>query len=101
MIFDSIAVRLDSDAVAGEHVIVNWEFPDRGEKWVLGLEHQTLHHVRGRHDADAHATIRLDSTTLVAALTGATYARMCERVVDALLGVLLDRPYDEACRYRG
>ena len=72
MIFDSIAVRLDSDAVADQHVIVNWQFTDTGEQWVLGLEHQTLHHVRGRHDDDASVTIRLDTATLVGMLTGGT-----------------------------
>ncbi|MCB1004597.1 MAG: MBL fold metallo-hydrolase [Acidimicrobiales bacterium] len=71
MIFDSMAVRLDGEAVAGRHVLVNWEFPDTGERWVLGLENQALHHVRGRHDADASATVRIDKATLVDVLTAA------------------------------
>jgi len=72
MVFDAIGVRLNSDAVAGEHVVTNWNFTDTGETWVLALENQTLHYVRGRHDEGATVTISLPKTVLGQLLVGAT-----------------------------
>lgn len=72
MMFDSIAVRLDSDAVVGKRATINWDFLDTGEQWILGLENQALHHVKGRHDPDADVTIRLEKTTLIAILLAQT-----------------------------
>jgi alkyl sulfatase BDS1-like metallo-beta-lactamase superfamily hydrolase len=72
MIFDAVAVRLKSEAVVGEHVVTNWEFPDVDERWILALENQVLHHVSGRHDPDAAVTMRLDKSVLAAMLVGET-----------------------------
>ncbi|MEY3493180.1 MAG: hypothetical protein RL413_598 [Actinomycetota bacterium] len=68
-VFDTLAVRLKSEAVAGVKLFVNWTFPDLAgtpdEKWVLALSNRTLHSVRGRHQEGADASIRLDRSLLL------------------------------------
>ena len=68
MVFDAIAIRLKSEDVVSEHVITNWQFTDLDESeasWVLALENQAIHHVCGRHDADAAVTVTLTKDLLV------------------------------------
>ncbi|NND73805.1 MAG: MBL fold metallo-hydrolase [Ilumatobacter sp.] len=72
MVFDAIAIRLKSEDVAGEHAVTNWTFTDVDEQWVLSLENQALHHVRGRHDPDAAVTVTLTKDLLGRLLSGAT-----------------------------
>jgi len=68
-VFDTLAVRLKSEAVAGVKFRINWTFPDLAgspdEKWILGLNHRALHSVRGRHDPTAACSIRLDRSLLM------------------------------------
>lgn len=56
-LFDTLAVRLNGDAVGGMAVKVNITYTDLDEQWVLGMEHRALHSVRGRHDASAVCTL--------------------------------------------
>lgn len=42
--FDMLAIRLDSAKAAGQAMVVNWHFTDRGEKLALTLAHCTLSH---------------------------------------------------------
>ena len=75
MVFDAVAIRLKSEDVAGQHVVTNWAFTDlEGEdrQWVLALQNQTLHYVRGRHDDDATVTITLTKALLADILVGLT-----------------------------
>jgi alkyl sulfatase BDS1-like metallo-beta-lactamase superfamily hydrolase len=68
MMFDAMAIRLKSEAVAGEHVIINWSFTDLDgddSSWVLALENQAIHHIRGRHDADAAVTVTITKELLL------------------------------------
>ena len=37
----------------------NWQFTDIDESWVLALQNQAIHHVRGRHDPAASVTVTL------------------------------------------
>ncbi|MSX16670.1 MAG: MBL fold metallo-hydrolase, partial [Actinobacteria bacterium] len=75
-IFDTISVRLDSEAVGGLSLKINWTFPDmRGtadEKWVLALSHRTLYGVQGRHDSEAIASISINRSLLIVILTQQT-----------------------------
>lgn len=68
-IFDTLAVRLKSESVAGVKFRINWTFPDLAgtpdEKWILGIAHRCLHSIRGRHDDRASASITIDRTMLL------------------------------------
>ena len=68
-VFDTLAVRLKSEAVGGVKFRINWTFPDLAgtpdEKWILGLDHRALHSVRGRHDTSAACSIRIDRSLLM------------------------------------
>ena len=70
MAFDAIAVRLKSEDVVGERVLINWDFTDIDQQWVLGLENQALHHVAGRHDEGASVTVRMTKKLLTDILGG-------------------------------
>jgi alkyl sulfatase BDS1-like metallo-beta-lactamase superfamily hydrolase len=64
-VFDTLAVRLKSDEVAGVTVSLNWTFTDINEKWLLGISHRTLFSTPGRHDPQAAATITTTRRTLL------------------------------------
>ena len=68
--FEAIAIRLKSEAVGGLRVVVNWHFTDIDERWILGLEHRTLHAIAGRHDALAHATVTLTKAEFLSIIGG-------------------------------
>ena len=74
MTFDLPPVQRDlkSEAVAGEQVITNWAFTDLDgddSMWVLALENQAIHHIRGRHDDAAAVTVTI-SRDLLLDITG-------------------------------
>jgi alkyl sulfatase BDS1-like metallo-beta-lactamase superfamily hydrolase len=71
-VFDALAVRLKSEAVAGVSMAVNWTFPDVAEQWVLELSNRTLHATKGRHADGAAATITLDRVTFIDVITQST-----------------------------
>jgi len=75
-IFDTISVRLNSEAVGGLSLKINWTFPDMAgttdEKWVLALSHRTLYGVQGRHDSEAVASISINRSLLIDILTQQT-----------------------------
>ncbi len=56
-IFDTVSVRLKSEAVGGLSALVNWTFTDVNERWVLGLSNRTLYAVPGRHDNAATVNV--------------------------------------------
>jgi alkyl sulfatase BDS1-like metallo-beta-lactamase superfamily hydrolase len=72
-IFDTMAVRLKAEEVAGVSVLLNLtvETGHGDEQWVLGLSNRALHSVQGRHDDAAVATFRLGRDTLLAICEGA------------------------------
>lgn len=67
-VFDLMAVRLKSEDVGGSSLRINWTFTDIDERWILGLEHRALHHVKGRHDSGAAATLTMTRATLLAVM---------------------------------
>ncbi|MDZ7679345.1 MAG: alkyl sulfatase dimerization domain-containing protein [Acidimicrobiales bacterium] len=71
-IFDALGVRLNGPAAAGKRILVNWRFTDLGEDHILGLENGALHHVAGRHAADAAATVTISRALLAQILAGTT-----------------------------
>jgi len=74
MVFDAIAIRLKSEDVADVGAVTNWSFTDLDgddSSWVLALENQTMHYVRGRHDPDAAVTVTITKDLLLAIIGGA------------------------------
>ncbi|MEZ5379298.1 MAG: alkyl sulfatase dimerization domain-containing protein [Acidimicrobiales bacterium] len=77
LMFDAIAIRLQDELVAGERAEINWTFTDidadSGQRdWVLGLEHQALHYVAGRHSPDATVTVTLTKALMAEIMGGET-----------------------------
>jgi alkyl sulfatase BDS1-like metallo-beta-lactamase superfamily hydrolase len=68
--FDMLAVRLDAEKAAGQSMVVNWLFTDRGEKLALTLKHCTLTHRLGEHSDRAAASIVTTRATLDALILG-------------------------------
>jgi len=64
LFFDLLAVRLNGDKAAGRSMVINWRFPDTGERYVLTLENCALTYLAERHHEDAEATVELDRSTL-------------------------------------
>lgn len=74
MVFDAIAIRLRSEDVAGQRVVTNWTFTDMDgddASWILALQNQALHYVRGRHDDAGAVTVTLTKALLADILVGA------------------------------
>ena len=75
-VFDVLAVRLNSEAVAGATTAVNWLFTDMvgsaDERWVLGLSNRTLFSVRGRHDEGAAVTVTIARALLLDIISQST-----------------------------
>jgi alkyl sulfatase BDS1-like metallo-beta-lactamase superfamily hydrolase len=53
-------------------IVLNWNFTDVGEQYVLNLENSALTYMRNRQAADADATITLKRATLDAVNMGKT-----------------------------
>lgn len=70
ILFDMMAVRLDPEKAAGQAMVINWQFTDRGEKLSLTLKHCTLSHRPGEWSDRAAATIVTTRATLDAVILG-------------------------------
>jgi alkyl sulfatase BDS1-like metallo-beta-lactamase superfamily hydrolase len=64
-IFDTVSVRLKSEAVGDQAAIVNWTFTDVNEQWVLGLSNRTLYAVPRRHDDGATVSVTTSRTEFI------------------------------------
>jgi alkyl sulfatase BDS1-like metallo-beta-lactamase superfamily hydrolase len=67
--FDAMAIRLDPAKAAGQSMVLNWRFTDRGETLVLTMKNCTLTHRPGEWSDAADASVTttravLDSTVL-------------------------------------
>ena len=80
LVFDSVAMRLKSDEVAGLRATINFSLTDIGEQWILGLENRALHSIKGRLAELADATLTLTRATLIDVITGA--ATFVEAIAD-------------------
>ena len=59
MVFDAMGARLDGPRAWDVKIVVNWDFTDTGEQWVMTVENGALSTVSGRLDEAADATIKL------------------------------------------
>lgn len=71
-VFDTLAIRLKSDEVAGVTLSLNWTFTDINEKWLVGISHRTLFSTSGRHDPQAAASITTTRHTLLEVIAQST-----------------------------
>ncbi len=64
LFFDFLAVRLNGDKAEGKAIVINWTFPDVGERYALTLQNCALTYLAGRHADAADATVTMDRPTL-------------------------------------
>jgi alkyl sulfatase BDS1-like metallo-beta-lactamase superfamily hydrolase len=64
LFFDFLGVRLNAPRAEGKRLVVNWNFTDSKEQFVLTLENSALTHVAGKQSANADATLTLARGTL-------------------------------------
>ncbi|MES2250711.1 MAG: alkyl sulfatase dimerization domain-containing protein [Pseudomonadota bacterium] len=64
LFFDFLGVRLDAAKAEGKTMVVNWNFTDSNQKFVLTLENSALTHVKNQQAAGADATVTLSRATL-------------------------------------
>jgi alkyl sulfatase BDS1-like metallo-beta-lactamase superfamily hydrolase len=68
--FDMLAIRIDPAKAAGQSMVVNWHFTDRGEKLAVTLKHCTLTHRVGSWAESATASITTTRETLDGMILG-------------------------------
>ena len=72
LFMDYLGVRLNADKAQGKHIVLNWDFTDMKEKYVLNLENAALTYAEGRADPKADASFSLTRTTLNDVILGKT-----------------------------
>ena len=70
--FDLMGSRLNGPKAEGKKIVINWNFTDTGDKFVLNLENSALTYVSGKLSKTADATINLSRSTLISVLAGET-----------------------------
>jgi alkyl sulfatase BDS1-like metallo-beta-lactamase superfamily hydrolase len=63
-LLDCLAVRLNGPAAEGKRLVLNFQFEDTRERFVLNLENCALTHVSGSQVANSDATLTLARQTL-------------------------------------
>jgi alkyl sulfatase BDS1-like metallo-beta-lactamase superfamily hydrolase len=63
-LWDVLGVRLNGPKAEGKHIVLNWNFTDTGESFVLTLENCALTYVEGAQAASADASFALARATL-------------------------------------
>lgn len=64
MFFDAMAVRLNPEKAAGQHLVINWHISDQDENYRLNLQNATLTHRVNARDDNAHASVSMTRATL-------------------------------------
>ena len=64
LFFDFLGVRLNGVKAEGKTMVINWNFTDSKELFVLTLENSALTHVSGRQSPTADASLTLTRATL-------------------------------------
>jgi linear primary-alkylsulfatase len=59
MFFDLMGIRLNGPKADGKVIVLNWNFTDMSEKYILNLENSALTYLAGRQAVNADATITL------------------------------------------
>jgi len=70
LLFDYMGVRLNGPKTDGKSMVLNVDFPDVGEKFVLELGNGVLNHTAGIQAENADSTITMDRSTLDAITLG-------------------------------
>ncbi|MCR6478775.1 MBL fold metallo-hydrolase [Variovorax sp. ZS18.2.2] len=63
LFFDFLGVRLDAAKAEGKTMVINWNFTDSNQQFVLTLENSALTHIAGQQPG-ADATVTLSRATL-------------------------------------
>ncbi len=63
-LWDVLGVRLNGPKAEGKHIVLNWEFTDTGESFVLTLENCALTYSEGQQSGVADASFILARATL-------------------------------------
>ncbi len=63
LLFDFMGVRINAGKAEGKKIVLNWNFTDVSEKFVLNLENSALTHLSGREDPNADAGVTLTRAT--------------------------------------
>jgi alkyl sulfatase BDS1-like metallo-beta-lactamase superfamily hydrolase len=72
MFFDYMGVRLNGPKADGKTIVINWDFTDVGEKYVLNLENSALTYMPDTQAPNAEATFMLTRAVLDAITLGKT-----------------------------
>jgi alkyl sulfatase BDS1-like metallo-beta-lactamase superfamily hydrolase len=64
LFFDALGVRLKAEAAEGMTAIINWEFPDTGQRCATTLENCALTCLIDRHAEHADCTVSLERAAL-------------------------------------
>ncbi|KDB69500.1 MBL fold metallo-hydrolase [Bordetella bronchiseptica] len=64
MLFDYFAVRLNREKTAGKHVVLNLDFTDTNQKYILEMGNSVLNHTEGKQAKDPDASLSLARETL-------------------------------------
>ncbi len=64
LLFDYFAVRLNGDKAAGKTMVLNWQFTDTKQNYVVNLENSALSHMADAQSPNADATVTLTRATL-------------------------------------
>ncbi|MCC8955946.1 MBL fold metallo-hydrolase [Bradyrhizobium sp. Pear77] len=63
-LWDVLGVRLNGPKAEGKRIVLNWNFTDTGESFILNLENSALTYVKGAQAADALASFTLARSVL-------------------------------------
>jgi len=64
LFFDVLGVRLKAEEAEAMTAIINWEFPDTGQRCAMTLANSALTCLTDRHAPEADCTVSLERTTL-------------------------------------
>jgi alkyl sulfatase BDS1-like metallo-beta-lactamase superfamily hydrolase len=64
LFFDFLGVRLNGEKAERKTIVVNWEYPDTGQRYALTLQNCALTYLADRHAPEPDCTVTLDRTTL-------------------------------------
>jgi len=71
MCFDLMGILLNGPKAEGKRIVINWDFPDTGEKYVLNLQNSALTYTSGKLSDKADVTVTMQRATLTQILIGA------------------------------
>jgi alkyl sulfatase BDS1-like metallo-beta-lactamase superfamily hydrolase len=64
LFFDYLGIRINGEKAEGRRLVVNWEFSDLGQRYVVNLENSALTYLADRRSESADATVTLERAAL-------------------------------------